>query len=290
MRICLGCGEALGGSGWNCPVCGWAPEATKGVLVFSPSHDGAHPSYPEGYHNEIHALEAAHFWFRGRNRLVLWALRRHFSDMSRFLEIGCGTGFVLGAVQNAFPAVEVSGSEISLEGLPYAASRAPGAFVFQMDAQRIPFRDHFDVIGAFDVIEHIEDDLGVLKEMAAALRPGGGVLLSVPQHRWLWSPVDTFAGHFRRYRRRDLVAKLRMAGFEPMTTTSFVSLLLPVMALSRLLKRGGGDPEPELRAGRLENTLGSMVSWLELNLIRLGLRFPAGGSLLIAARKSEEAA
>ena len=154
-----------------------------------------------------------------------------------------------------------------------------------MDAKRIPFRDHFDLIGAFDVIEHIEDDEAVLDEARRALRPMGGILLTVPQHRWLWSPVDVFAGHVRRYRRKELIAKLEAAGFEVLMATSFVTGLLPMMLLSRISKQARATAEPELRAGAIQNLVGGTVAALELACIRIGLRFPAGGSLLVAARR-----
>lgn len=256
-----------------------------GFTAFAPDLEASAPSYPVDAHEELHQVEDGHFWFESRNRLILWALRRYFPDALRFLEIGCGTGFVLRAVQKALPLAEVSGSEIFTSGLSYAGGRAPGAALFQMDARRIPFRDHFDLIGAFDVIEHIEDDEAVLAEVHKALRPGGGILLTVPQHAWLWSPVDVFAGHARRYRRKDLVEKLERAGFEILTATSFVTGLLPLMFLSRFLKRNQATAEPELRVGRLQNGAGKLAASMELLAIRVGLRLPVGGSLLVAARR-----
>jgi SAM-dependent methyltransferase len=256
-----------------------------GFTAFAPDMEACAPSYPLGAHEELHQLEDGHFWFEGRNRLILWAIRRYFPDAARLLEIGCGTGFVLRGIRDALPSAEVSGSEIFTSGLSYASHRAGGAALFQMDARRIPFRNHFDLIGAFDVIEHIEDDEAVLSEMLRALRPGGGVLLTVPQHRWLWSPVDVFAGHARRYRRKELLAKLDAAGFEIITATSFVTGLLPMMFLSRFLKRGQATAGPELRVGRLQNMIGSAFGSLELLSLRAGVRLPAGGSLLVAARR-----
>lgn len=289
MRICGACraelGADAGAEAWRCGACGHEPARMGGFLAFAPDLEAAAPRYPEGYHDEIHALEAGHFWFQGRNRLILEAIRRGFPEMRRFLEIGCGTGFVLGAVAEAFPRAEVSGSEISTAGLAHAQRRAPGAALYQMDARRIPFRAAFDLIGAFDVLEHIPEDEAVLQACAEALVPGGGLLLTVPQHPWLWSSVDAFAGHVRRYRRKDLETKLAAAGFEMVLSTSFVSLLLPMMALSRALKRGGGPEEPELRAGPLQNALGRAAMAVEFRLIRAGIRLPAGGSLLVAARR-----
>jgi SAM-dependent methyltransferase len=72
----------------------------------------------------------------------------------------------------------------------------------------VSYRDEFDTIGAFDVIEHIEDDVGAMREIYRALKPGGGFMIIVPQHMFLWSRVDDLAFHKRRYARRELTAKL----------------------------------------------------------------------------------
>jgi SAM-dependent methyltransferase len=175
------------------------------------------------------------------------------------------------------------GTEYHAQGLEFAARRVPAARLMQMDARRIPFREEFDVVGAFDVIEHIEEDEEVLRGMHAACRPGGGVMITVPQHPWLWSARDEIAQHRRRYRRRELLAKLAAAGFRRPWATSFVSLLLPLMALSRRRKE---VKSAELEVGRAANRLLGAVMGLERGLIRAGLPLPAGGSLLVVAHKA----
>ena len=104
----------------------------------------------------------------------------------------------------------------------------------QMDARNIPFVDEFDAIGAFDVLEHIEEDEQVLAQMHDALNHADVVLLTVPQHAWLWSLVDDYSCHVRRYSAKELHGKVRVAGFEILLSTSFVSSLLPIMLASRL--------------------------------------------------------
>jgi len=77
----------------------------------------------------------------------------------------------------------------------------------------------------------------VLAQVREALRDDGGVVITVPQHRFLWSAADEYAGHVRRYRRSELLARLAAAGFQPLLVTSFVSLLLPVMWAARARRR-----------------------------------------------------
>jgi SAM-dependent methyltransferase len=203
------------------------------------------------------------------------------------LEIGCGTGVVLGAMSNARPDLALAGSDLFVEALPIATRRAPTAELTQMDACHIPFTEEYDVVSAFDVLEHVEQDDKALAELFRATRRGGGVILTVPQHPWLWSVDDEYGEHVRRYRRGELQAKVRAAGFDVVRTTSWVSLVLPIMAGSRLRRRADGDydPQRELKIGkRLDSALGRILA-AEQALIRRGVVFPFGGSVLVVGRK-----
>ncbi|MDV6188729.1 class I SAM-dependent methyltransferase [Stenotrophomonas geniculata] len=236
---------------------------------------------------ELASLESGSFWFRARNQLLVWALRRHSPDLRSFLEIGCGTGFVLDGIAQAFPGVRIAGSEILSAGLPFAARRMASADLFQMDARRVPFDTEFDVIGAFDVLEHIEEDESVLSEIHRALVAGGTAIFTVPQHQWLWSSIDEHACHVRRYRTGELREKLIRSGFQVELETSFVSLLLPMMLASRLSRKDvpEQDANAEMRLPRILNQLLLGVMAVERGLIKSGIRFPIGGSRLVVARK-----
>jgi len=114
------------------------------------------------------------------------------------------------------------------------------------------------------------------------------MLLTVPQHEFLWSQVDEHAFHVRRYHAGEQRTKLERTGFRILTMTSFVSLLLPPMFVSRLARRKSRqdfDVLAELRLSPAANfALKSMLD-LEWGLIRAGIRFPFGGSLLVMAQK-----
>jgi SAM-dependent methyltransferase len=230
------------------------------------------------------AAEARHFWFVGRSRLIVWALRRYFPQARTLLEIGCGTGGVATAVRAAFPRLEMTATEVLVRGLAFAVQKLPGVSLLQMDAHRIPFHAEFDVIGAFDVLEHIDDDRGVLRAMYQSTAPGGGVVLTVPQHMALWSPIDDFGCHRRRYARPELEEKLRDAGFAVVRMTSFVTLLLPLLFAARWRLRSY-DPkvDSELAISPLLNGVLSAICSVERAFIRLGVSWPAGGSLLAVA-------
>lgn len=293
MKACAACGSTRCSDAWACEDCGNEPTIVEGFHAFAPDLAIENAGFRADYFGELAALEASNFWFRARNDLITWALTTYFPASQTFLEIGCGTGFVLSGIRSALPSAQLSGSEIFSAGLAFAAKRVPSARFYQMDARNIPFREHFDVIGAFDVLEHIDEDEAVLDEVRKALRPGGGFLMSVPQHPALWSQQDERAFHVRRYTAGDLRRKLEAAGFEVVRMTSFVSLLLPMMFASRLrMRECTADTEFDaiaaLRLPRAVNIGLEAVMTVERALIRRGLSFPAGGSLLVVARARHE--
>lgn len=241
------------------------------------------------YFKELAELEAKNFWFRARNKLILWAIHKYSPDLKSFLEIGCGTGFVISAISERFPEAMLLGGEYFEEGLVYARQRLPTAEFTKMDALCIPYESELDAIGAFDVLEHIQEDNAVLQQMYKALKPGGFAFITVPQHRWLWSQVDEHACHVRRYDVKELHQKVSEAGFEIIRSTSFVSTLLPAMYFSRLLKQNKTDVSmdamAELRINPILNKIFECFLGFELALIRVGVSLPMGGTRLLIARK-----
>jgi SAM-dependent methyltransferase len=237
------------------------------------------------------ALEEDSVWFRSRNRLLVWALRRFFPAARSVLEVGCGTGYVLAALRGEFPDLRLTGAELFEEGLEVARRRVPDAEFLQLDARKMPFDREFDVVGAFDVLEHVDDDDGVLRGMRQAVTPGGGVMITVPQHPLLWGPSDEYAQHCRRYTSRNLTDKVRAAGLTMEWSTSFVSSALPLMAASRLHARGTSndyDPRSEHENARRVNPLLRGLAAADFALIRRGVSLPVGGSLLVLARRGDQ--
>ncbi len=287
MIRCPACMHAYSFHAEVCPGCGFSPKNIAGFRCWAPELAPEGSGFKSEYFDRLAKLEAKNFWFRSRNSLIVWALKEYFPNFQSFLEVGCGTGFVLAGIAKAFPSVETVGSEIFVQGLPFAAARAPTGKFIQMDGRRIPYEDEFDVIGAFDVLEHIPEDDAVLAGMHRAVKLGGGILVTVPQHPSLWSATDEYACHVRRYSAVDLHSKIRNAGFEIILSTSFVTLSLPAMLISR--RRNAGkhfDPSDEFRIPCwMDQTLELSVR-LEQILIRTGLCLPVGGSRLVVGRRT----
>ena len=172
MKICFSCGSRFELPGWQCPACKASPTLLEGFPAFASGLAEESDGFEATYFDELVPLEAWNFWFRARNRLIVWALKNYFPGIDSFLEIGCGTGYVLSGIEQAFPGLRISGSEIFSNGLNYTKQRVGSCSLYQMDARAIPFEEEFDVIGAFDVLEHIDEDELVLSEMNRVLKPG----------------------------------------------------------------------------------------------------------------------
>jgi SAM-dependent methyltransferase len=238
------------------------------------------------YELQTHQAEDRHWWYRGRRTVI----ERVLADMrlparARILDAGCGSGrnMVELAGHGTVTGVELSDTSVDL-----ARARGMGEVILG-SVLEMPFpADSFDLAVSLDVIEHLEDDVGALREMRRTVAPGGALLVTVPAYPWLWSGHDEINHHHRRYTRRSLERVAAQAGWEQVRTTYFNSLLLPAAIVLRVLDR--------LSTKTTESSLDLWVpprpfNWLlerplslEAALISRGGRIPAGLSLLAVFR------
>jgi 2-polyprenyl-3-methyl-5-hydroxy-6-metoxy-1,4-benzoquinol methylase len=295
MKRCLTCKRVFNENGWKCSSCGWSPIEVSGFPAFESEVTEVTAEldhYPKDAYAKLYELEADSFWFRNRNKLIMKALAKNFPDATSLLDIGCGTGFVLSGIAAANPKLRLVGSDLHHEALGYAKERLPGVTLLQMDAGNIPYFEEFDVICAFDVLEHIPHDEVALRQIHQALNRGGAVMITVPQHPCLWSRSDDDARHLRRYTRRDLCRKLTDNGFGIIMVSSFISFLLPLLIISRLsglfpqsIKQPINRQQSELHLHHSIDVLFETICSAENLLINRNLSFPIGGSLLCFAAK-----
>lgn len=242
--------------------------------------------FPQDAFASLAFVEAKHWWFIARNKIILWVLRTKISGIANFLEVGCGTGFVIQGIAKEHPFLKLEASEYFEEGLAFARQRVPKCSFRQLDAKMMNDSHVYDCIGSFDVIEHIDTDISVLTNFYRALNSGGYLLLTVPQHPWLWSASDVYAHHERRYTYSELSKKIISAGFTVEYSTSFVTLLLPLMALQRItFQKKNYDLNDELKVHPVLNKMLDLIMKAEIFLLKLGFSFPFGGSLFMLARK-----
>jgi SAM-dependent methyltransferase len=256
-------------------------------------------SYEPGFYPLLVALEDRHFWFRARNKAILALvspLARRLPPRSRILEVGCGTGNVIRFLEQECGAGLVVGMDLFAEGLHYARQRT-SCLLVQGDVLAPPLRPQFDIIGLFDVLEHLPDDGRVLQTLRNMLVPGGCLLLSVPAHPSLWGPFDEASCHLRRYGLAELESELVHTGFRVEYLTHYMALSFPLLWLRRRLsswptrRRGEGAlrkssaAETELRIIPVVNELLACLLSQEARLIGQRRVIPFGASLLAVARK-----
>jgi SAM-dependent methyltransferase len=150
----------------------------------------------------------------------------------------------------------------------------------------LPFRPGFDLVGLFDVVEHVEDDAGLLRTAAALVRPGGFVLLTVPADPRLWSDLDRYAGHHRRYTRTGIEGLLRQADLQTIRVSPLFRILWPLARARALWRREQEvtDPAREYTVASPWNDLLRAALALERGLFGRSER-GMGTSWLAVARK-----
>jgi SAM-dependent methyltransferase len=257
-------------------------------------------SYAPSFFEALFKAEDRHFWFRARNEVIGSLVEQVVSSLSpgyRVLEVGCGTGNVLRMLEQKCPRGFVMGMDLFEEGLRFARQRISCPLIAG-DAGKPPFAVQFDLIGMFDVLEHLEDDQRVLADLNRMLVPGGALLLTVPAHPELWSYFDVAACHCRRYRLEELRQKLSARGFEITYITEFMTALFPLAWVKRRLfvsQRAIAAPATqrdrdlalrELRIVPLLNGLMLLLLSLEIKWIARRRRLPLGTSILAVARKT----
>jgi SAM-dependent methyltransferase len=288
MRRCVRCEATLNGDGWACSACGLAPAPIDGVPVLAPDLARGNSSDADYSYDELYAAETRHFWFTNRSQLIAWAARRYFPGAASFFDVGCGTGGVLAALQRACPGITLAGADALLAGLAFARRQLPAVAFTQVDIRRLPYDREFDIVGAFDVLEHLDDDQPALAEMYRSTTVGGGLIVTVPQHPLLWSALDDYSHHRRRYTRARLVGAIERAGYAVERATSFMTFTLPAQIASRLRKQDLAtlNPAAEMRLNPAVNGILGALCRIERTAIAAGVSWPVGGSLLVVARRT----
>ena len=235
-------------------------------------------------------IEEGHWWFVGK-RLILRRLLEK-CETGRMLDLGCGTGGVLRDWEGrSGTCVGIDRSSLALR---ICARRGFGTLA-RGDLTRLPFRERFfDTVLVLDVLEHLEDDVGFLRDAAWSCREGGLLVIAVPAFPSLWSQHDETFEHYRRYRSAGLEQVVVASGLEPERLTYTNSLLFPVAALWRLVSY-------RLGVGRIapNHDFWPIPRWLNALLIQiyrfeawlLGLlNLPVGVSIVCLARVPERSA
>ncbi len=183
-------------------------------------------------------LEDKHWWFLGRRRIFLKLLDEYLpvpagERKRRILDVGCGTGALLKYFSRYGSA---QGVDMDEDAIAFCHMRGAHS-VQKVGPLPLPFEDDtFDLITILDVLEHIDDDEGTLRELYRILRPGGMLMISVPAYQFLWGPQDEISKHKRRYIAPQIRVLLKQTGFQVKKLSYFNTILFPVVAVIRVLR------------------------------------------------------
>lgn len=268
---------------YRCGGCDSIFPVRDGVAYFAREALGGTSDFSYGdYQIEIDKIrngESGHFWFRCRRDFIERIFKKHISTAGSVLEIGAGTGYVAETlIRHGF---RMSIGEIHDLGIRYIRERLPECQAYQFDMRRPPFREQFDTVCLFDVLEHMEDDESCVRGLSSLLRPGGRVVLTVPAYSFLWCQEDVVSRHYRRYSAGELSGLFSRCGFKMVYSSYFFTSLLPLLFLRTFQRQAATDIR---LPNRIINTILEYISRVE-NIVFS--RFPsgAGGSLILVAEK-----
>jgi SAM-dependent methyltransferase len=252
-------------------------------LVFGPSLGDP---MEDAEYRKLAAVEDDMWYFNGLHALIERELGvassvRPFS----VLDAGCGTG---GLIRRLAPDhSDWSWTGVDLSPLACALARErTRADIVEASVTALPFpAGHFDAVVSADVLYHLDDDAAALRESARVLRPGGLIVINVPAFPWLWSYHDIAVQGRRRYRRRELQEKLRVAGFEPLRATYWNTVLFPLIVVRRKILPAPRDGSDVQRYPALVEGLGRLALAGERAWLRSVGRLPWGSSVFAVGRK-----
>ena len=234
----------------------------------------------------FYELEETHWWYVGRRRIIVSFVKEICAQIAgrrpRILDVGCGTGANLKTLSEFGDA---EGVDVSPDAIEFCRER--GLRNVKLGAaEELPYESGtFDLVTALDVVEHLDDDVGGLREMRRVLRPGGHALIFVPTFMWLWGVQDVVSNHRRRYTLPELRRALEEAGFEvERATYANIMFLAPVFLIRLLMRITGLKTDTEARINiPVFNPLFARILAAEATFLRF-MNFPVGVSGLCVAR------
>lgn len=263
------------------------PKIIDGIARYIDDIKTDHDDYHASGLDNLHKIEANHFWFVHRRKVIENLFKRFINTKQKIIEVGAGTGSVSRALLDS--GYKVAVGELHLSGLYYAKSYGIKD-IYQFDIYKPPFVSEFDAVGMFDVLEHLENDTMVLSNVAKILRPKGRVILTVPAHSWLWNRDDKIAGHKCRYTKRQLISVVEKAGFKVLEARYFFVFILPLLWLRTKVNRDDGSAVKDEEYD-IDLTVNSVINKCLLALcviedkIKKYIPNIVGGSLILIAEK-----
>lgn len=245
-------------------------------------------SYPDDGNEKCYQIEEQSSWFQHRNNCISELIEKHHSE-GAFYDIGGGNGFVSKCIQDKN--IDTVLVEPGIKGAINAKKRGIKTILCSTLENAAFHEQVIDSAGAFDVIEHIEDDTLFLDNLFKYLRPGGNLFISVPAFNILWSDTDVRAGHFRRYTKASLKNTLLKSGYEVIYISYMFSFLVLPIFIFRSIKSKLKLYKNEIKTKKKEHSFSKFKSVInklmnyEVNHIKRGKSILFGSSVIVVAKK-----
>jgi len=274
-----------------CGNCGFEAALHETIPVFAESYKRTFDDHTPGAIRALIEADRTYFWLRARRKIVTDAVKQHLHIGQQFLEIGAGSADIALSLKNW--GIDATISDIQFEGLTYLAKERKCDRLVQFDIFHPVFKDHFNGVGAFDVLEHLDDDKTAVKNMLFSLLPGGLLFVTVPAHSWLWNHRDEAECHKRRYSKNELIRLFEGAGAKVLSARYIFFSILPLLvfraAKDKIIPRKrtiNRYIQDGFKINRCLNKLLLSICNLEIKLLK-ECSAPIGGSLFLIAQRPE---
>lgn len=232
--------------------------------------------------------EETYWWHLGRLRIIQSYVRRAKGDRPQLaiLNVGCGTG---GTIKMLASFGETDNVDISDEAIKYM-QKLGYKKVTKVNSIYLPFKDKtYDMVCAFDVLEHIDNQIGALKEWKRVIKDDGFIIITVPAYQWLWSGHDVSLHHKRRYTVRRLTTAAKDAGLTPCKRSYAIVFSIPMVAafriMHKLFRHNTNSETSYVDVPRWMNTIFTKMLYLEARLHAV-VSFPFGTSVVAVFKKT----
>lgn len=233
--------------------------------------------------------EKTYWWHLGRLRIIerYIAFVHKTGGRYKILNIGCGTGGTIDMLEKYGTTDNV---DVSDSAIAYMKQNGYGRIRKVKDI-KLPYKDQtFDMVGAFDVLEHIKKEVPALKEWSRVLKNDGAIIITVPAYQWLWSEHDTSLHHQRRYTTKRLKEAARKAGLKPQKISYAIVFSLPLIAgfrfVHKILGKKADSATSYVDVPDWVNKFFTKLLYIESGL-HTHISLPAGTSVVAVFRKAK---
>lgn len=296
MILCPSCNTKMTNeeSQLMCPLCNKTINHKNGMItnllnISLEEHSGMSPI---GLDN-CYKIEQEHFWYKYRRKIILYYFNKYISKNKEILEIGAGTGNISRQLmKDGYNNISVG--EIHENGLRYAMTYGIEN-LYQFDITNSPFQNHFDAVGMFDVLEHINDDSLAIQNISKMLKNNGYFILTVPAHKWLWCREDQIAFHKKRYEINELLLLLKNNGFDIVLSKTLFVFILPLLFLRKLLHPASDNDVHKAEIEGYNFALNPIINKILFGIMLVenfifnklfNISTSVGGSLMVIAKKT----